>query len=376
MAVALVVGAGLLLRTVRNLSRVNAGFDRSHLVTFGISLPLVKYAAADSRQSFYLRLIDQLTATPGVLRVAAMTGLPPLRPVNANTTDIEGFVDRPNGPSRDIDYYQRVTAGYFDVLGIPLLEGRAFEPSDGAIVAIVNQTTARTFWPGQSAVGHRVRPGPNVPWSTIVGVVGDVKQGGVDKKTGTELYFPVSARVFPNTMNLVMRTPLDAAALSGTIQRVIASLDPSLPVIRLRNMGEVFDESIGRPRLVAELLTIFAGLALLLSVVGTYAVLSYMVSERRREIGVRMALGATPGSVLAMVIGHGARLTLAGLSIGIALALAGGRALSSLLFGVSPADPPTVAAVVALIGGAALAACYVPGRLATRVDPLVALRDE
>jgi ABC-type antimicrobial peptide transport system permease subunit len=234
---------------------------------------------------------------------------------------------------------------------------------------------ARALWPGQSAIGHRLRPGPALPWFSIVGVVRDVKQGGVDKKTGTELYFPAVRRA-PGTMNVVARTPLAPEALASTIQRTVAGLDPSLPIIRLRAMDEVFDESIGRPRLLAQLLAIFAALALLLSTIGIYGVLSYMVTERRREIGIRMALGATPSSMLRMVLGQGFRLALAGIGIGLAIALAAGRTLTSLLFGVGSADPITMAAVVALIGAVALVACYMPGRSATRVDPMVALRSE
>jgi len=177
-------------------------------------------------------------------------------------------------------------------------------------------------------------------------------------------------------MNIVLRTQLEPGALAGTIQRIVAGLDPSLPVIRLRAMDDVFDEAIGRPRLLAQLLTLFAGLALLLSTIGIYGVLSYMVTERRREIGIRMALGATPATVLRLVLGRGLFLTLAGIGIGLGIALAAGRALTSLLFGVGATDPITMAAVVALIGAVALVACYMPGRSATRVDPMVALRTE
>jgi putative ABC transport system permease protein len=261
LAVALVLGAGLVLRTVQNLSRVDAGFDRAQLVTFAVSLPAAAYNSPESRSSFYQRLMEQLRGTPGVLSVAAMDGLPPLRNVNAFTTDIEGFVGRPNGPSNTIDYYQQVTADYFDTMRIPVLEGRSFSPSDGGLVAIVNRAMARSLWPGQSALGRRVRSGTGERWSTIVGVVADVKQGGVDQKAGTELYFPASGGSFPNTMNVVLRTPLRAGALTGTIQRTVASIDPSLPIINLRTMQEVFDEAIGRPRLLAQLLTTFAALA-------------------------------------------------------------------------------------------------------------------
>ena len=380
LAVALVVGAGLLLRTVDNLSRVDAGFDRSRLVTFAVSLPVARYQMPADRRTFQRRLMDQLAATPGVLKVAAMTGLPPYRLVNANTTVIEAYTTGQSGDNPSVDYYQQVTPGYMSTMGIPLIEGREFTTSDSDLnnaTVLVNQTMARAFWPGQSPLGRRLRPccNPATPWFTVIGVVHDVKQGGVEKKAGTELYFN-AGRNAPATINVVMRTPLAASALAGTIQRAVASLDPSLPIIRLREMDEVFDDAIGRPRLLAQLLTIFAILALGLSTIGTYGVLSYMVTERRREIGIRVALGATRQAVLRMILQQGLGLTASGIVIGLVIALVSGRAITSLLFGVTASDPATIAGVVALIAGAALVACYVPGHAASRVDPLVALRDE
>jgi predicted permease len=378
LAVALVVGAGLLLRTVDNLSRVDAGFNRANLVTFGVSLPNATYRNASDRRTFHQRLIAQLSATPGVLSVALVTGLPPSREIDSNTTTIEGFEGRENGPWNTIDYYQSASAGYIEMMGIPVLEGRSFISSDVAEpVALVNRTMARAIWPGQSPLGRRLRPccNPATPWTTVVGVVGDVKQGGVDKKIGTEVY--VSAdRIAPNTINVVMRTALTGAALAPSIRRIVTSLDPTLPIIRLQGMDEVFDGAIGRPRLIAQLLLIFAVLALLLAAIGTYGVLAYMVSERRREIGVRMALGATRAAVMQMVMTQGLRTTAVGLITGIGMTLVLGQALSTLLFGVSATDPRTLSAVVVLIGAVAFVACYVPGHIATRVDPMIALREE
>ena len=379
LAVALVVGAGLLIRTVGNLTRVDAGFDRSHLLTFAIGLPTAKYTTPPARRDFYRRLMDRLAGTPGVTNVAAMSGLPPLRTVNANTTMFENYTPPPNEPSQDVDYYQAVTTGYLETMKIPVVDGRAFTDADtdGPPVVMVNETMARTYWPGQRAVGHRLRPccNPTTPWMTIVGVIRDVKQGGVDKKTGTELYFH-AGRNGPATMNVVMRTAMPVTAVAPTIQRVVRDLDPSLPVINLRAMDEVFEDAIGRPRLLSQLLTIFAALALLLSSIGTYGVLSYMVAERRREIGIRVALGATWQSVLSMVVGQGLRLTGAGLVVGLVIALAAGRLITSLLFGISAFDPVTIGGVIAVIAFVAFVACVLPGRAATRVDPMVALRDE
>jgi len=385
LAVALVVGAGLLLRTVLNLSRVDAGFRRDQLITFGVSLPPPVYSTPVQIASFYERLLADLRALPGVRSVAAMSGLPPVRPVNANDTDIEGFEPKPGGPFANIDYYQTATAGYVETMGIPVVEGRAFEPSDRTGTAVlVNETMARTFYGSRSAIGRRVRPccGPTVPWLTIVGVLKDVKQGGVDQKTGTELYFnfeqlPTTLpRTTPVTMNIVLRSAMPLAELSGPIIRSLAALDPALPVVKLRTMDDVFAEATGRPRLLADLLGIFAGLAVLLALVGSYGVLSYMVSERRREIGIRMALGAGRKAVVQMVLGEGMRLTTAGVLFGMAGALVGARVLRSLLFGVTPADPLTLAGVVLLVVGVSLIGCYVPARSATRVDPNVVLRED
>jgi predicted permease len=379
LAVALVVAAGLLIRTVGNLTRVDAGFNRSHLVTFAIGLPTAKYTTPPSRRDFYRRLMDRLGAAPGVTSVAAMSGLPPLRQVNANTTMFENYTPPPNQPSQDVDYYQAVTTAYFDAMGVPVVDGRAFTDADieGAPVVMVNETMARTYWPGQRPIGHRLRPccNPATPWMTIVGIVRDVKQGGVDKKTGSELYFH-AGRNAAATMNVVIRTALPITALASTIQRSVTELDPTLPVVNLRAMDDVFDEAIGRPRLVSQLLTVFALLALVLSSIGTYGVLSYMVAERRREIGIRVALGATRRSVLQMVIGLGLQLTTAGLAVGLVIALSAGRLIASLLFGVSTYDPITIAGVIGVISSVALVACYLPGHAATRVDPIVALRDE
>jgi predicted permease len=389
LAVALVVGAGLLLRTVMNLSNVDSGFNRGQLVTFAVTLPNATYSKPEQVRTFYMRLLDELRATAGVQAVAAMSGLPPLRQVNANDTDIEGYTPPPDGPFANVDYYNTVTTGYVEAMGIPVVEGRAFQPTDalGATV-MINQTMARTFYKDKSPIGRRVRPsGPpaaNIPWFTIVGVLKDVKQGGVDKKTGTELYFNFeqltgqgAAATFGfGTMNILLRTTQTADALSGPIRAVVAGLDRSLPIVKLRSVEDVFAESIGRPRLLAQLLGIFAGLAILLAAIGSYGVLAYMVTERRREIGIRMALGADRASVLRMVLSQGLRLTLFGVLAGLSAAFALSRVLGSLLFGVTPTDPLTIAGVVVLISGVALVACYLPAHGATRVDPMLVLREE
>ncbi len=386
LAVVLVTGAGLMLRTVWNLTRVDAGFDRAGLVTFALDLPSSTYKDAGEVYSFYARLLEDLRALPGVRGAAIANGLPPLRDVNANDTDVEDYQQSEGeGPVENVDYWQSASTGYVETMGIPVLEGRSFQASDegGDLVVLVNETMAKTFWPGTSPVGRRLKPGfgDELPWLTVVGVVKDVKQGGVDKETGTELYFHTehigrALRFADRNMNVVLRTDAGAAALAGSIQRIVAAKDSSLPIIDLRDMDEVFSQAIGRPRLLAQLLVGFAVLALLMAALGTYGVLAYVVAERRREIGVRMALGAARGAVLSMVLRQGIGLTLVGLVVGLAGALAVNRLAAALFFGVEPADPVTYVSVSLFICVVGLVACYVPARRATRVDPIVVLRQE
>jgi predicted permease len=384
LAVVLVFGAGLMLRSMWNLARVDAGFDRAQLVTFGLALPQARYPKAEEVAVLYDRLTTQLKATPGVSGAAIMSGLPPLRLVNANDTDIDGYTAPPNGPFENVDYYQNVTVGYVETMGVPMIEGRSFRDSDrqdGAVV-LINETMAKTFWKGRSAIGGRVRSGfGSAPWMTVVGIVKDVKQGGVDQKTGTELYFLIdqAARLVqsaPRTINVVLRTALPVSALEPSIRQIVQGVDPTLPIVKLRPMDDVFVETTLRSRLLAQLLTAFGGLALLLAALGTYGLLSYLVTERRREIGIRMALGAERGRVLAMVMRQGLRLAVVGLVAGLVGALLLNQFMKSLVFGVATSDPTTLAGVVASLGMVAALACYVPARRATRVDPMVVLRQD
>lgn len=385
LAVTLLVGAGLLLRSFEKLTRVDSGFDRSHLVTFNLVLPAATYADSLRRVALFEQITEQLDQVPGVQSAAAMSGLPPRRQVNANDTRFEGYVAKPGIPPQNVDYYNYVMPNYFSTMRIPMVEGRSFGPMDGPKsppVVIVNQTLARLFYPGQSAVGHRIQPGGVVDtaqWFTIVGVAKDVKQGGVESKTGTEIYLlneqtPTYEGFAPRNMNIVVRSTLAPNVLSPSIRRIVSSVDPGLPIVGLRTMDEVFDDALARPRFLAELLVIFAVVALALAAVGTYGVLAYSVAERRREIGIRMALGASEGGVLTLVLRQGMTVALIGLAVGLAGALAVTRVVSSLLFGVQPTDPATFAAVGLFMLAVALVACVVPARRATRVDPLVALR--
>jgi predicted permease len=337
-----------------------------------------------------------LGAMPGVEKVAIASGLPPQRGANGFGTDIEDYTPPPDGLTA-VNYYQTVTAGYFEAMRIPLVRGRAFREADGigAPVAVVNETFARTFWKDLDPIGRRVRPrfGDETPWVTVVGVAKDVKQGGFDRATGTELYLLLEQlpQVCPTVqalnavlrsitgsgaMNIVVRSGVPMATLQPAIASAVREADPSLPVIGLRPMDDVISGSLRQPRMLMHLFGGFAALALVLAAIGTYGVLSYLVAERRREIGIRIALGAKREVVLRGVMAYGLKLTGIGLAAGLAGAIALTRWMETLLFEVRPTDPATLASVAAVIVAVAIVACFVPAHRATRFDPIAALREE
>jgi predicted permease len=392
LAVMLALGAGLLVRTVANLTRVDAGFDRSRLVTFSMTLPRTG-TDGGARATAFQRLLDSLRRMPGVEVATAMSDLPFSRLAQRYNTGAEN-VD--GSPVAIVDYYQFVMPDYFKTMGIPIMAGRSFDATDtasGGRVAIVNETLANRLWKGRDPIGQRVRPnlgasiGTSVnPWHTVIGVAKDVKEAGVDRDAGTELYLFVNqpgppidgserwVTTAPPTMQIVLRTDLPPATLALTLEQAVRAVNPSVPIVGLREMDAVFDESIGRPRLLAQLLGAFAGLALLLAVLGTYGVLAFMVAERQREIGIRVAIGATRGGIVALVTRQGLVIVAIGLAVGLAGALGLSRLLASLLFGVGPADPGTVAAVTLTIAIVAALASGLPAWRAARLDPIVVLR--
>ena len=385
LAVILVTGAGLLIRTVYNLANVDAGFNKSRLVTCMIVFPENTYPGGVRQVQVYQRLLDALRAVPGVEAATAMLGLPANRPPGKNNTRIADATIPPAGQFHVVDYYQYVMPDYFETMGITIVRGRGFEPADATspgLVAVVNEKFADTFWKGRDPIGQRVKPNPDLPpWFTVVGVAKDVKQGAVDQETGTELYLSVQqiARPAPGLGfaplgHVVLRTTLTPAALSQTIERIVNEIDRAVPVVRLRDMETVFADAIQRPRFLAQLLGLFAGLALLLAAIGTYGVVSSIVAERRREIGIRMALGADRTSVLAGVMKEGLVLAGIGLVLGLSGAIALNRLIAALLFGVTPTDVPTVAGVTATMIIVAAVACVLPAWRASRLDPNAVLR--
>lgn len=391
LAVLLVVGAGLMVRTIMNLLRVDAGFERRNLVTFGVDLPGSRYPTFAQRHQVYARLMERLGALPGVERVSTVSGLPPQRQFNAIGTDVEDSTLPFEGGRLFyvVDYYQSVGVGAFETLGIPIVKGRPFQPADvgGGPVVVVNETFASKFWPGLDPIGRRVRSrfGGETAWATVIGVARDVKQGGIDQATGTEIYYLLDQipRIFPQWVNgnwdsggmkFVLRSSLAAAALQPAIAAAIQESDPTLPVIRLRAIEDVVRDSLRRPRMLTHLFVGFAALALFLAAVGTYSVLSYMVTARRREIGVCLALGAPRQTILRSVMGQGMKLAVIGLLVGLASALALTQLMQALLFGVDPQDASTLVGVVVTIAVIAALASGIPAYRATRVDPVVALR--
>ncbi len=383
LAVMLVIGAGLLIRTFRNLTSVDAGFDVENRTTFGIVLPQATYPDSQRVVQVISDLARKLDELPGVERVAAMQGLPPQRPVNANDTDFENYNPGPNEPAENVDYYQIATIGYFETMGIRIVKGRGFEAGDaiGAPVAVINEALARRFFKDTDPIGRRFNAffGPNPPMFTIVGVARDVKQGGIDAEAGTEIYFnfeqvPRLVGFAPRQMNMVLQTSRPLSTLSPAIRSAVSAIDPGLPIVQLRTMEDVIGASLTRQRFLSLLLGIFATVALLLAAIGTYGVLSYMVSERHREIGIRMALGAGNSQVIGLVLKQGITIALIGIVVGVGGALALSRITQSLLYGVDPADPMTFGTVVGVIAVVATAACLIPMRRATRVDPLTAIR--
>lgn len=385
LAVGLVVGAGLMLRSLDRLLHVDAGFDPRGLTSFQLSLPSARYPDTASQTAFFDRLLQSLEGVPGITGAAAINGLPPLRDVNANDMEFEGVEPTDDTPF-NIDYWQFVTDDAVETLGIRLLDGRSFGAGDDGQsppVVIVNRRAAETWWKGTSPLGRRLRPccGDSVPWFTVVGVVDDVKQGGLDQEAGTEAFWSyrqVGEKLgfTPRTMYVAVRSGLAPEALTEALRREVWAIDPALPVAHVSSMEEVFGASIARARFLTLLLAIFGALALALAAIGIYGVMSYTVAKRSQELGIRIALGADRARVLRLVLTQGLAMTVAGLLVGVAAAWGLSRLLGSLLYGVGATDPATYAVVLGLLFATALVASLLPALRATRVDPIGVLRSE
>jgi len=381
LALVLLIACGLMIRGFWKLQEVHLGLNPQNVVTMSLALPQTTYPKNEMIDSFWTRLEDRVRNLPGVRSATIASGLPPLRPPNMNDTHIEGFVRREGGPIENIDYYQTVSKDYFQTMGIRLMDGRVFDARDTAAspdVIIINQTLARTFYGNDSPVGRRIQPNMNGPFCTIIGVVEDVKNAGIDRPAGTELYLPYTQKHGSgnNEAFVLLRSNGDPISLAGAVRREVQAIDPSIPVSHVRLMEDVLSSAQARPRFLALLLTLFSGIALAIAAVGIYGVISYSVARRSKEFGLRMALGARPANILSLVLKQGVLLTAIGVVVGLIGALILTRLMASVLFHVSSTDVVTYLGVSILLAAVAIFATYIPARRATQVDPIKALRYE
>jgi putative ABC transport system permease protein len=388
LALILLIGSGLMVKAFWKLQEVDSGIRPDHLLTMQLSLPSAIYRTETQAHEFWTALIDRVDGLPGVTSAAIASGLPPIRPINANDTPVENRPPQPDGTQPTVDYWNFVDPAYFRTIGATLVEGRFLNATDGkgsTPVVMINQTLARTFWPHESPLGHRVRADfPNGQWREIVGVVADVKNGGLDKPAGSELFVPYQqistlpeiTNNFVASASLLIRTTGDPMALANSVRAQVRSLDASIPIAGLQTMEDVISQDISRPRFLSLLMTAFSFLSLILAGLGIYGVMSYAVAQRTAEIGIRMALGAQRAQVLRLVSANGLRIAVAGAAAGALGAFLLTRFLSGLLFGVSALDAGTFLAMAGVIGLVTLLACYIPARRASRTDPTIALRYE
>ena len=384
LAMLLLVGAGLLFKSFARLSQVSPGFSTDHILIANIVRSPTAYSDRNVRLNFFDRFFEQVSALPGVRSVGAVSVLPVTGAGSALHFNIQGRP--PRSPAEyTISGYRAVSAGYLKTLGVPLIAGRWVEDRDreGApAVVVINSSFARTYFPNQSPIGQHIQvgavPDPSVPWMEIVGIIADVKQS-LASESSSEMYVPYrqADQVLPVlTLSLVVRTAGDPLAQTNSIRSVVHNIDPNQPVTAIRSMQENVAQSVSEPRFRTVLLSVFAGIALVLAAVGIFGVMAYSVAQRTRELGLRMALGASRGRVLQLVLINGVRLTLMGVAFGLVATFFLTRYVSSLLFNVPAYDPMTLVGVVTALIVISLCACYLPARRATLVDPIVALREE
>ncbi|MBZ5571865.1 MAG: ABC transporter permease, partial [Acidobacteriia bacterium] len=368
----LLVGSGLLVKSFVRLMQVDPGFDSSRLLVFSVGLPPA--TTPPQQDDFYRQVVERLQAVPGVQSAAAVSRLP----LAGGNSDRSFQL-----PGSDQSYQADIrvsTPGYFQTMGIPLLKGRGLSEQDAhssSLVAVVNEALAHTVFSGQDPIGKYILDfGPQLDKVQIVGVVGNVRHVGLETTPRPEVYLAFGQAHWPSVFMVVRSKTSDPLALASAAQNVVASVNRDIPLANLRTMQDVIADSVLRRRFAMLLLSIFAGLAMLLAAIGLYGVMSYTVSQRTHEIGIRMALGAGKGDVLRLVIGQGMGLAAVGVVLGVTGSIALTRLMSGLLYGVSARDPFVVAVVAGLLVGVALTANYVPVRRAAKVDPMVALRYE
>jgi len=390
-SVMLLTGAGLLLRSLWNLESVPLGIDRDRVITARFVLGRQRYGKPEAQVAFFAELERRLAVAPGVTAAAISNALPPTggtrgRPLS--TIELEGQPRRPEGTGGMVAW-RYITPGYFRALGIPIRSGRGFTEEDRGASArsiVVSQTLARIWFGVENAIGRRVKAGEGNEWFAVIGVAADVRNLGVQKSASPEFYLvrkPMPDAIFANTdpesgwrgASVVARTSVDPRLAAAAIRSAIAALDPTLPV-EIETMRQRLDQINEQPRFYAALLGVFAATGVLLAAIGLFGVMSFLVAQRRREIGVRVALGATPRDVVGLTLGFAARWTVAGLIAGGAGAVLVTRWLRTLLFGVDTGDLRALGAAVAMLAVVGLMAAAGPARKASRVDPMETLREE
>lgn len=379
LSIVLLVGAGLLINSFLRLRNVDPGFRADNLLTMKVVLPEPRYREFDKRTAFYTDLVQRVQSLPGVASAAVTTNLPLYRQGNSIGIFIDGRPDPQ--PGQELIVVTRIVSpSYFETMGIQLVKGRFLSDQDvtsGQRVVVISEAMANKFWPGEDPIGKRLAGGrvrSPQEWRHVVGVVKDVRQFELTAEPRPQMYLTYRQAGFFAPRDLVVKTTVDPSSLASAVRKTVWEIDKDQPVASIRTMDEILSESIARQRFSMLLLAIFAGIALALAAVGIYSVMSYSVTRRTQEIGIRMALGAPRGAVLRLAIGRELKFVLVGLVIGIGVSLALTRLMTSLLFGVTPSDPVTFVSISLVLVGASLLASYLPARRATRVDPITALR--
>ena len=395
----LLIGAGLLIRSFYLLLKVNPGFSHEHLTSFSISLPEKKYANDDAQSAFYNNLLENIRSLPGVETAAAASGLP----LGNNGWQTGFVIDGQPPPQRDQTPLMEaclVTPDYFRAMNIPVLRGRVFTDRDdrshlagkdlskldedrramaGINKIVIDEEFAKRYWPNEDPIGKRIKVGgadPNNPTQEVIGVVGRVKMESLNQNSDRVQGYFAYNQVPQSGMTVIIKGASDPNQLIASVRNVVKTIDPDQPIYSPRTMNEIRAESVQGERLNLTLLSLFAGIALVLAIVGIYGVMSYSVTQRTHEIGIRMAIGARPRDVFRMILGHGMKLALIGVAVGLLFAFVLTRLMATMLFGVAPTDVTTFAGISLMLISVALLACYLPGRRATKVEPTISLRYE
>jgi predicted permease len=384
LSLVLLIGAGLLIQTLFQLFNQYSALQPEKVLTLRTELPLTKYKEPAKRAAFYEQVLERVQRLPGVVSAGYTTSVPLLWKGGSSGFYPEGTTDATPGLSYDATHRQ-VSSKYLQTMNVPLKQGRYFDEHDSEnsqFVAIINETMARQYWPGQNVIGRRFKigdPDEDVPWFSIVGVAGDVRQMGLDAPVKAEMYLPIrqmTTQPWFSPRDLAVRTLGDPLSIVAAARQAVHEVDPDQPISNIATMDDVLGDEASQRRMGMILLSGFAVLAVILASLGIYGVLAYFVTQHRNEIGVRLALGATPNRILFHVLSKGIKLTGLGVIIGLVASFALTRLMTSLLFGVKPADPMTFVAVPCLLGLVAMLACWIPARRAAKTDPMVALRYE